>query len=115
MVFYAILGEFGRDSVSGGRRVGVATNGGRDAVGSGRGAAPDAVDAAPVFRMLWRPLWGAGGVRGSDEVARALRPVYGEERRWGGYGGGDRGPGTPVDAAAAMDVVWSPGVLPAGP
>ena len=27
----------------------------------------------------------------------------------------DRGPGTPVDAAAALDGIWSPGVLPAGP
>ena len=26
----------------------------------------------------------------------------------------DRGPCTPVDAAVDLDVVWSPGVLPAG-
>ena len=29
----------------------------------------------------------AGAVRGSDEAARALRAVYGEERRRNGYGG----------------------------
>ena len=55
MLFYAIWSEFGRDSVSGGRRVGVATNGGRDAVVSGRGAAPDAIDAAPASETTWRP------------------------------------------------------------
>jgi len=42
------------------------------------------------------------------------RPVYGKERRWDGYGGGGRGPGTPFDAAVDLDVVWSPGVPPAG-
>ncbi len=46
MVFYSILGEFGRDSVSGGRRVGFGANGGRDAAGSGCGNVLDAVDAA---------------------------------------------------------------------
>ena len=42
-------------SVSGGRRGGAATNGGRDAVGSGRGAAPDAVDASTSSEPIRRP------------------------------------------------------------
>ena len=34
------------------------------------------------------------------------RAVYGKERRCDGYGGGGRGPGTPVDASVVLDVVW---------
>ena len=52
-----------------------------------------------------------GAVRGSDEAARALRAVYGKERRCDGCGGGGRGPGTPVDAAADLDGIWMPGGL----
>ena len=114
MFFYAILGEFGRDSVSGGRRVGVATNGGRDAVGSGRGAAPDAADAAPAYRTPWRPL----SVRGRRPRLRRGREDPRRSTVENGAGTGtavcDRGPCTPVDAAVDLDVVWSPGVPPAG-
>ena len=66
------------------------------------------------FGMLWRPFGVHGAVRGSDEAARALRAVYGEERRCDGRIGGRRGPCTPVDAAVDLDGIWSPGVLPAG-
>ena len=42
-----------------------------------------------------------------------LRAVYGEERRRDGYGGVWTGPGTPVDAAADLDVIWRLDALPA--
>ena len=56
------------------------------------------------------------GDRGADRISRG--PV-GRSTVEDGAGTGtavcDRGPGTPVDAAAALDGIWSPGVLPAGP
>ena len=56
VVCFSILRRFRGDSVAGGRLGGGSVHGGRDATGSGRGAVPDAVDAEPASRMLWRPL-----------------------------------------------------------
>ena len=67
MVYFSFLGRFGRDA--GSREVL-----GRGAARSGAGAARngavdafDAVDAAPVFWMRWRPLWVTAAPTGSRE------------------------------------------------
>ena len=55
------------------------------------------------------------GDRGADRISRG---PSGRSTVEDGAGTGtavcDRGPCTPVDAAVDLDVVWSPGVLPAG-
>ena len=56
VVCFSILRRFRGNSVPGGRLGGGSVHGGRDATGSGFGGVPDAVDAVPAFRMLWRPL-----------------------------------------------------------
>ena len=92
-----------------------AAKSGVGAVRSGLGAAPDAVDAAPVFRMRWRSLGCTGAVRGADEAARARLAVYGKGRRRNGYGGVCTKARHARRRGGALDVVWSPGVLTAGP
>jgi len=100
-------------------RAGVAAVLGRTVV-SGRSGAARWVHWTPsmrrrCFRMLWRPL----SVRGRRPRLRRGRE---DPRRSTVENGAGTGaavclprPGTPADAAAALDVVWSPGVLPAGP
>ena len=56
MVFYAILGEFGRDAGSRAGLGGIGANEGAGAVARGPGVALDAVAAALVLRMRWGPL-----------------------------------------------------------
>ena len=76
MFFYAILGEFGRDAGLEGRGGAAAANGGRDAVGRGRGAAPDAIDASTsseTTRRPWRQLAEVQRRRGAPRAPRALR------------------------------------------
>ena len=89
---------------------------GAGAVVSGRGAALDAVDAAPVFSDALEVLRGA---RGRPRLRRGREGLVGRSTVKNGAGTGmavcDRGPGTPVDAAADLDVIWRLGELPAGP
>ena len=100
----------------------------REGVAAVLGRTAVATRSEAVVGMSWTPsarrrcfggaggLYGcAGAVRGCDEAARALRVVYGKERRCDGCGGGGRGPGTPVDAAADLDGIWRLDALPAGP
>ena len=58
------------------------------------------------------------GARGPSAAPTRPRGPFGWSTVKNGAGTGaavcDRGPGTPVDAAADLDVVWSPDVLPAG-
>ena len=74
--FFFILSEFGRDEGPEGRGGAAAANGGRDAVGSGRGAAPDAIDASTsseTTRRPWRQLAEVQRRRGAPRAPRAPR------------------------------------------
>ena len=59
------------------------------------------------------------GARGPSVAPTRPRGPFGRSTVKNGAGTGAAvcvpRPGTPTDAAAALDGIWSPGVLPAGP
>ena len=85
--------------------------GGAGAVRSGGGTALDAVDAAPVFRMRWRPLKVLGR---RPWLRRGREGLVGLSTVKNGAGTGTAvclpRPSTPVAAAAALDGIWRPGL-----
>ena len=76
--------------------------------GAATGPPPDAVNAAPASWRRWS-LYGVSGAR--QPCGPVDRPTAKDGGETGKAVCGPR-PGTPVDAAADLDVIWMPGGLP---